>query len=331
MRKLIIILLFLLPFFNFVQADTRKTIWHGLDAEIVSITDSMTDKESGVIFWNIPNSPIYLAIYGHDNFAIWSTKDDLFFSSDSTHLIRVGENPPLPLLPMDKRNGLKPSNPIDAEKVIRGLAEGKTIKIRYFDWPKYNPIDRMIQNPNFAFIYGKAATIFGWENLGTSAILPPVKLHIYSTEDGYASISVINNDDLGFIKDNGGKHKGVNLPGGYYITIKYQRIFGFYKGKWICSTDILSRNVWGSSPEIIIRDQENKIIFREQLPTVKLSDGLNTSWPLAQKAAKAAWDVAPFGTIEVTNSSMARDRILLYGFRELWKWGIENAGFPSLE
>ena len=88
---------------------------------------------------------------------------------------------------------------------------------------------------------------------------------------------------------------------------------------------------------LIIRDSDGNIVFNETFP----SDFTNPAWtnktwtgekwPAGKMAAMKAWEVAPLGSIEIERGSGHEEKILLYGFRELWKWGVDNAGFPPLE
>jgi hypothetical protein len=79
----------------------------------------------------------------------------------------------------------------------------------------------------------------------------------------------------------------------------------------------------------IIRDSEGTIVFKEELPKNYRDAITGETWPAGERAAIAAWKSAPLGSIEIEGSHGTR--VLLYGFREIWKWGIDNAGFPSLE
>lgn len=314
----------MLFFVNSAIADERKTVFEGLDTKIVSILDDMTDEESGVIFLDLgPVSPIYMAIYGHDHFIIWANTNDLYFAFDRTHLIRVGKNKPFPLKSLSKRNGLKPTNTKETESVVESLVKGEEIKIRFYNWPQYDKFDQKIQNPNLAFVYNKAVKQFGWKDFGIPAKLAPVKLDIYIPTDpdtkGYATLSVIGNRDLG-LKKGFDKHGG-----GCYVTIgEYKELFGTQKGKWCCSeVDSFGRN------RIIIRNSQGKIVFEGKVPHTYSSPKKGNRWPLGAKAAKAAWESAPLGSIEI--EGIHGKRVLLYGFKELWEWGVDNAGFPSLE
>ena len=93
--KYLLSLLSILFLINSASADTRETIFEGFDAKVVSIVDDMTDKKSGVIF--IGSGQTYLAIYGHNDYTIWSNVDNLLFAFDGKHLIRVGKMPPFSL------------------------------------------------------------------------------------------------------------------------------------------------------------------------------------------------------------------------------------------
>lgn len=319
--KLLLSILFSIPFIvNSAFADSSTIIFEGLNMQIVAKTDEMTDKKSGVIF--VDNGPIYLAIYGHDDYTIWSRKDNLLFAHDGQHLIRVRESKPFSLNAMSKRNGLKPTNKVEAESVINSLVKGEEVKLRYFDWPKYDIIDTKIKNPSLAYVYNKAAKIFGWKDFGIPPVLPPIKLSVYIPKEpdsaGYATVKVEGILDLGLTK-NFDKYGG-----GAIIDIGVNQTFGLHKGRWICKSVAL-----GGGKHLIIRDSEGAIVFKEELPKNYKDPITGETWPAGERAAVAAWKSAPLGSIEIEGSY--GKRVLLYGFREIWKWGIDNAGFPSLE
>lgn len=322
MKYILPVLLSILFFLNPAFSDERKTIFEGFDAKIVSIVDDMTDEKSGVIFLDF--GQIYMAIYGHNDFAIWANTDDLNFAFDVTHLIRVGKNKPFSLNSFSKRNGLKPTNEVEAESVIQSLVKGEEIKLRYYNWPQHDKIDRKLQNPNLGFIYYKSTKLFGWKDFGVPRELAPVKLSTYVPTDpdrkGYASVTVKGNRDLRLGK-NFDKYGG-----GATIDVGVKSGFGLHKGRWICKSVELSGN-----KHLIIRDSNGNIVFKELLPSSYTIDSVKTgeTWPVGKIAAKKAWESAPLGSIEIEGSF--GKRVLLYGFRELWKWGIDNADFPPLE
>jgi hypothetical protein len=309
------ILLFIVFFSTATFADERTTLFEGFNAKIVSVVDDMTDKKSGVIFLDF--GLIYMAIYRHNDFTIWANDNDLNFAFDVKNLIRVGESRPFSLEIL-RRNGLKLSNAINAESIIKSLAKGEEIKLRYYTWPQYTQVDRKLQNPNFGFIYYKAAKLFGWKDFGVSSELAPVKLNIslltdYPRKD-HVRVTVDNNHELGLIKNS-------DKNGGGATIMVYEGLgFGLHKNEWICKqSTILGKE------HMIIRDSNRNIIFKELLPSIRDEE----IWPLGKIAAKKAWESAPLGTIQI--EGVYRREVLLYGFRELWKWGVDNAGLPTLE
>ena len=81
----------------------------------------------------------------------------------------------------------------------------------------------------------------------------------------------------------------------------------------------------------MIYDAEGRIVFSEMIPTDHGNDVHGgTPWGFARGAAKAAWEAAPTGFIELKGSKYEK-RISLYGFRELWEWGLGKCSFPSLD
>lgn len=80
---------------------------------------------------------------------------------------------------------------------------------------------------------------------------------------------------------------------------------------------------------MIIRDSNGIVVFKEVLPSHYENANTGETWPVGKTAAKKAWEFAPLGSIEIEGSY--GKKVLLYGFRELWQWGVNNADFPSLE
>lgn len=321
MKYFLRIFIIVLFFSNYATANDQETIFEGLNAKIVSTQDAMTDKISGAIFLDF--GPIYLAIYSHNYFIIWSNYDDLLFAPDKTHLIRVREVPPFSMKKLPNKEGLEPIDDIEAQGVIESLVKGEEVKIRYFDWPKYSKFDRKIQNINFAYIYSKAVKTFGWKDFGIPPKLAPVKLGLFEKYDsgnkGYSSITINGNGDLRLWKniDQNGEWCDVQLG-------DFSRIFTIKNGRWYCSESFPEGN-----GRVVIRNSEGEIVFKGKLPKKTSYDG--SSWPLGAEAAKAAWDSAPLGSIELMQGDNRKDIAALYGFRELWEWGIANANLPSLD
>jgi len=115
----------------FAQAPERETVFEGFDTKVVSIIDAMTDEKIGVIF--VFFEPIYVAIYGYNDFSIWSHENSINFVPDATHLIRVKDNKPFSLIYRDKLNNLTWVNRTEAESVIRALVNGEEIYLRYYE------------------------------------------------------------------------------------------------------------------------------------------------------------------------------------------------------
>lgn len=320
MKYLISILLCSLLLIDPAIADKQETIFEGFDTKIVSVLDIMTDEVSGVLFADF--GPVYMAIYGNDDFAIWTRRDDLHFAFDSIHLIRVGKNKPFPLKYIAKRNGLRPVDPSHAESVIKSLVKGEMVKIRYYNWPQHDSYYHHLKNINLAYVYGRAVKKFGWKDFGVPAKLKPVELSVEVSKNpdhkGYAIISVNGNPNLAL-------HKGFDeYGGGCYIEVGVKKTFGIQKGKWCCNdVDLMGKN------RIIIRNLNDEIVFEGVVPKNYGPQIFGNPWPLGEKAAKTAWKVGSLGSIETEGSHGKKVR--LYGFKELWIWGVENADLPPLE
>ena len=111
------------------------------------------------------------------------------------------------------------------------------------------------------------------------------------------------------------------------LVVYVNKVLG-YKGRTWFSREV------SRSKSLIIRDSMGEIVFKQSLPSQYdvSGDGIHMGavWPAGEVAARKAWKVAPLGSIEIEDYGYGK-RALLYGFRELWKWGVGNAGFPTLE
>ena len=304
-----------------IAADS-ETLFDGLGLRLVSTVDPMTDKRSCALF--VDEGPIYLAIYGHADFVVWAHEDPkVLFAPDSPHLVRVGKAPPMALVPQSKRNGLKPKDPAAASAVIQGLARRELVRLRYLDWPSHDPHDVEFKNPNVAFVYAIATKRCGWKPLGVPSELAPVTLDIHEGKEpqyqGYARVKPEGNPGLelakGFDKFGGGCH----------IAIGIHETFGMKGGQWTnAHVDTLK------STKLVIRDADGATVFSERVPgSYSFSrSGVTQAWPEAAMAARLAWQHSPGGSLAL--EGIRNERVSLYGFRELWKWGEAHGCWPSV-
>lgn len=317
MRRIIFSFLFaIILYSSHAIADETKTIFEGLNAKIVSIVDDMTDKNYGVVYLDF--GEIYIAVYESNKFVVFKNSNDINFAFDTDHLIRVGENKPFSLRHLSSNKGLEPTNVAEAEAVINSLAKGEEVKLRYYNWPEHRQTDIKLQNLNFGFIYYNAAKLFGWKDFGVSHELAPVKLDAYVSSEGnhkFLSVTVVGNSKLFLQTIMGSSGTAIHLGA---MTAG----FGLDKGKWVCGSQTPSY----SDNHLIIRDYNGKVVFKEVLPSY-LADGID--WPIGKTAAHKAWEVAPLGSIEIEGNGS--EKVILYGFKELWRWGVDNANLPSLE
>lgn len=52
-------------------------------------------------------------------------------------------------------------------------------------------------------------------------------------------------------------------------------------------------------------------------------------WEPAKRAAGVMWEAAPHGSVSI-ESGYVEKSAMLYGFRELWTWGVDKCGFPAV-
>jgi hypothetical protein len=302
-----------------LQAADAVTFFEGFGMSVDESVDAMTDVKSCTMY--LESYPILLSIEGKSRLGIWPNIDNLLFAFDGKHLIRVGTAPAVSLAYVSKKRALVPKDAATAAQVIKALATQKTVKIRFADWPGYKDHDVTVESPAFAYVYGIARKRCGWPSLGVSEELPPAKLFLYESKDpgseGYATNHVEGNQDLG-VKKNFDKYGG-----GCHITIGIHDTLGMQGGKWVSGLG----NANGKA-EMIVRDGDGKIVTLTSLPKAGLS---GAPWPDAEKVARAMWNAGVLGTVSITGTSYPKEKVSLYGFRELWAWGMERCAFPSLE
>jgi hypothetical protein len=303
------------------DADERVVLFEGFGMKLEQITDAMTDKTGCALF--VENGPIYLSVEGRSKVTVWSRSDDVHFAPDGKHLVRVGTGTPAPLTYVPKRKGLSAPEAVAAQ-IVKALASGQPVKLRYVDWPSYEESDVTVDAPTFAYVWGKAVKQCGWPSLGIPAELPEAKLSVYEPTDegstGYAAVSVAGNGDLGL-------NKGFDkFGGGCHISLGVHETIGRQGGRWITRAVDL-----GGHTKITVRDQDGAVVFERRVPTSYEDAVRGTRWPDAEEAAKAMWKAAPLGTVSITGGTYAKENVPLYGFRELWTWGLQKCAFPALE
>jgi hypothetical protein len=323
MKRAIAILILCLSVGTLSRGDERTTLFEGLGLRLVSITDSMTDKKQCALFVNFEFGPLYLSIEGADKATIWPKDSDVFFAPDSDHLIRLGNSSPFKLQVLTNRNGLAIANGSEVRAMIKTLAKGDTLRVRYVEWPSHNPVDiEDLSSFAFPYVWSIASEKCGWPALDGPKDLPPAKLYTHESEDkdnkGYASLSVLGNMDLGMMKT------ADTYGGGCQVTIKSQENVGFKKKVW--TSEVVDRS---GNQKLIVRDKSGTIVFEGKVPT-EYGRSSPTPWPLGESAARAMWQQAPLGSVEI-EGSLYQPRTILYGFRELWAWGQQNCQLPAVD
>jgi len=306
-----------------VLADDRVTLFEGFDLKLEQITDAMTDANTCALF--VENGPIYFSVEGRSKVTIWPNSDDVHFAPDGKHLIRIGNATPSQLTYVSKRKALSVAETPLAAQVVKALAARESIKVRFVDWPSYENTDVTVEALAFAYVWSMAEKQCGWPTLGVPAQLPEPKLSVYEpTEEdsaGYATVAVPGNRDLAL-------KKGFNkYGGGCHISVGVHDVVGMQGGRWTSGTvDLAGRT------KITVRDSSGAVTFEGKVPTrYGMSATRGTDWDLGKEAEQAMWTAAPLGTVSIMGGTYPKENVPLYGFRELWSWGIQKCGFPSLE
>ena len=287
--------------------------------KLVETVDAMTDEQSCALF--IDQGPVYVAVYGHNDFAIFPDSDDLNFANDGTHLIRVGERDPNSLSGPNRQEALTLTSSQRAAAVVGALVKGNRVRLRYFDWPDYAKHDTELEAPNLAYVYNMGRDECGWKDLGVSGDLSDAELDIYKSDDhdGYSRVKVVGNEDLGI-------QKGFDeYGGGCHISIGVSSTFGMKAERWTNEEVSI-----GGDGKMVIKNSKNKVVFSESLPESYGSQERGNHWPPAEEAAEVAFKESPHGSIEILEMGYTSEKASLYGFKRLWRWGVKNCGLPSL-
>ena len=173
----------------------------------------------------------------------------------------------------------------------------------------------------FLFYFLITSASFGQEGSmpGPSGKSGTAQLDIYESDNGHARVSIVDNDMLMLSKGSD------RWGGGCHITIGLKETFGRKQGVWTnANVDFLGEE------RLVIKDAEGNEVFVEFVSCVdgELEEG--NPWPEAEKAAQLAWDLAPDGWIEVGPPGYVYEKASLFGFRELWNWGVQRCEFPPL-
>lgn len=246
----------------------------------------------------------------------------MLFASDGDHLVRIGESTPFKLQVLTKRNCLAVADFTDATALIKALAKSVRVRVRYVEWPSYEKANLEFSNFALPYVWSLASEKCGWPPLGVAPELPPAKLDVYQSDDpnnkGYASVTVNGNRELGV-------QKGFDkYGGGCHITLGGHETVGMKGKNW--TSDVVDLR---GRTKLVVRDKAGTIVFEGKVPTTYGRSSTNP-WPLGEQAVNAMLKAAPFGTV-VLEESTYEPKAMLYGFKELWGWGVQNCSFPSLE
>lgn len=317
MYKKILIFLFLLSSIS-VFSNDREIVFnqYGITAE--KSVDFMSDEVNCAIFVDFED--IYLGIYDADEFFIWA-ENGLIFDPDAQNLIRVGNNPPYKLIKHNKHEALLLDSNLESLNVIKSLLQGQEVKLRYYSWPGHTKHDVILKNNFLNYAYGKVYQDFQWEDAKVPYTLrrPNIIVETFSIFDTeYTTVYPEGNMDLFLATDDNG----------IYLWEGIHKFLGYVENQFMCIN-----NYPEGADSLVIRSEAGDIVFQEKIPLSLNGDKRNWEsqpWDKANQAAKAAWNNCPFGTIEVTGSLRGR-AASLYGFKEIWTWGVENAGLPTLD
>lgn len=285
-----------------VLADERSTLFKGFGLKLERIVDSMTDERRCALFvdedsaFGVSAKPVYLAIQGPKKVVIWPRAEGLLFAADAKHLLRIGSDPPRTVTPLTKRNGLTVDGSL-AIALIKALASREKVRLRFVKWPSHDSVDVELGNHAVAYVWGRAAKDCGWPPLAIAPELPVPQLVIEEESGGSADASVSGNAQLRLRREIEKYSRKCHL------TFGMRRVASFTNGRL------------SSPPEkLTVRDSDGKVRFE-----------VGTSDPTSSFDAtiEAMSQAAPHGSVIVNDDGLS-DEFMLYGFSELWKWGVDN-------
>ncbi|MFC2085766.1 hypothetical protein ACFLRO_00990 [Bacteroidota bacterium] len=302
------------------------TIYEDQGMRLLYSIDDMSDEATCTLVFE--QSKFNVHIFGSGDFTVWAKEeipdilrdiigDPIVFAHDGEHLMRVGHNKPFRLLTHEKQNRLVPVDAALATDAVRAMVNGDTVRVRYYTWPDYEQVDTRVGRLNLSYVYKKAVDECGWPDLGGSDKREPVQLEVI----GRGHVSAAGSD---LYLDR----RAEEIGGGCYIHGDGASLVGKQKGKWT-----FGQYDENERTKLIIKDGTGAVVFSERIPkkSGRIRDG--NRWDAGEEAATVAWVNADEGSIELTNelSAYTYHRAMLHGFRELWRWGVENCEFRDLE
>ena len=317
--KLVLSMVMAMTIANSANAQGRNVLYEGLGMTLASRVDAMTDQETCSIVVEQGDGPLRFIIYPHLVLLTAENESRTLFVDDAHNLIRIDDETPISL--SVDGDYLTSTDEKDMARIFRAILEGSRIRYRYAEGSSHDLHEGEVTFHNVSYVYGLAVDQCGWEDPGIGREMADVQLEIYNGDDGFAVVHLEANEDLEL-------YRGMNeWGGGCYFELGVLDTFGMKNGAWVSEGFDYS-----GSRRLVIKDAMGRQVFSGQQPTETprgyLTEGI--PWDLAESAARAAWNSAPEGTIILEGSEYSKP-VSLYGFREMWLWGVSNCDFPPLE
>jgi hypothetical protein len=326
-RLLFISFFFLLCSVGICLAQERKILFEGFGGTLMSQTDSMNDKVRGILVLDMGRYDV--AISGHDGFSLLVNQTRSIVTNSKHNMIRPQGLMPIPLIKNELGNSLTAVSRADSTKIIRSITRGEDVRVRYFDVISNEIKESTLSNKASGFLYSKAASQFGWKRVGQIDELPQVEIKVYVGKDtdgntsGYFSArpDINNSLILRRIRQLG---QSVFFEVGWPSSIE---VFGHNGSQWI------GMSIVGESAgiKILVKDKDGRILYEGSGPAYDRWDRSlhGVAWVEAENVAKAVLAAGPMGSIKVFVGTREYSSPL-YGFKELWDWGVQNATLPKI-
>jgi hypothetical protein len=288
------------------SAQSSSVLYDALDMKLSKSQDAMTDGVTCLL--RIGPESWKFTIDSDKSFLIEKTVGQI--APDEQHMIRLGRGKPIPLTYVPRRNLLTLRDPISAGAIVKAIVQGSdSVRIRFFTFPSREIWDVTVENPNVGLAYQRGVAGCGWRPLIVPAVIASARISVYEPADanmpGYASVRVVGNSNLSLTKGFD------TFGGGCQIKVGPEEFFGIKEGQWTGLSAVAA-----GRGEYVVRDSAGKELLKTASP---------------EAAARSAWSAGPLATLERSPSWSESSLTRLYGFRELWEWGVRRCRFPSIE
>lgn len=228
-------------------------------------------------------------------------------------------------------------NTLDEKAFVESLLRGESIKILINNINQEQLAKELLTAPA-GYIYNVAAARYGWKQYPGTESIKSAQIFHYKIGDYYrievdryflaVDQSVLYIDAHAIHQPSIDVHLRLSVPSSKKdILSKDLLLFSFRpeEGGWTIPWN-------GPLPgrTLLLKDAQGKLLDYWVLPKNRVGREWyqGTLWPQAKLFVNALRISSPMSTIEVAGMPMTK--VMIYGFQEMWQWGIGNAGFPDM-